>query len=70
MDEASLLSARDTAKLFDLTEKQNARVIPVGDVKQRMPMKHDKYFAWLAKRLKPSDLLGPDVLGTAGAAHA
>lgn len=34
VDEASLLSARDTARLFDLAEKQNARVILVGDVKQ------------------------------------
>jgi ATP-dependent exoDNAse (exonuclease V) alpha subunit len=34
VDEASLLSARDTAKLFELAEKQNARIILVGDVKQ------------------------------------
>jgi conjugative relaxase-like TrwC/TraI family protein len=34
VDEASLLSARDTARLFDLAEKHNARVILVGDVKQ------------------------------------
>jgi len=34
VDEASLLSARDTARLFDLAEKQNARLILVGDVKQ------------------------------------
>ena len=34
VDEASLLSARDTARLFDLAEKQNARVVLVGDVKQ------------------------------------
>ncbi|WP_373488084.1 MobF family relaxase, partial [Blastomonas sp.] len=34
VDEASLLSARDTARLFDLAEKQNVRVILVGDVKQ------------------------------------
>ncbi|HET6523149.1 MobF family relaxase [Sphingopyxis sp.] len=34
VDEASLLSARDTARLFDSAEKQNARVILVGDVKQ------------------------------------
>jgi conjugative relaxase-like TrwC/TraI family protein len=34
VDEASLLSARDTARLFDLAETHNARVILVGDVKQ------------------------------------
>lgn len=34
VDEASLLSARDTARLFDLAEQHNARVILVGDVKQ------------------------------------
>lgn len=34
VDEASLLSARDTARLFDLAEQHDARVILVGDVKQ------------------------------------
>src|SRR5262249_22919299 len=34
VDEASLLSARDTARLFELAEKHNARIILVGDVKQ------------------------------------
>jgi conjugative relaxase-like TrwC/TraI family protein len=34
VDEASLLSARDTARLFELAEKHNARVLLVGDVKQ------------------------------------
>lgn len=34
VDEASLLSARDTARLFDLAEQHNARIILVGDVKQ------------------------------------
>ncbi|MGV1681737.1 MobF family relaxase [Sphingopyxis sp. NJF-3] len=34
VDEASLLSARDTARLFDLAERHGARVILVGDVKQ------------------------------------
>lgn len=34
VDEASLLSARDTAKLFGQAEKQNARIILVGDVEQ------------------------------------
>jgi len=34
VDEASLLSSRDTAKLLDIAEKQDARVLLVGDVKQ------------------------------------
>jgi conjugative relaxase-like TrwC/TraI family protein len=34
VDEASLLSSRDTAKLFDIAEKQDARVLLVGDIKQ------------------------------------
>lgn len=34
VDEASLLSSRDTAKLFDMAEKQDARVLLVGDIKQ------------------------------------
>ncbi|MDZ3833190.1 MAG: MobF family relaxase [Sphingopyxis sp.] len=34
VDEASLLSARDTARLFELAEQDDARVILVGDVKQ------------------------------------
>lgn len=34
VDEASLLSARDTARLFDLAERWHARVILVGDAKQ------------------------------------
>jgi conjugative relaxase-like TrwC/TraI family protein len=34
VDEASLLSARDTARLLDLADKHDARIILVGDVKQ------------------------------------
>ncbi|BBE34775.1 MobF family relaxase [Sphingosinicella microcystinivorans] len=34
VDEASLLSARDTARLLDLADRHNARVLLVGDVKQ------------------------------------
>ncbi|RJF93318.1 MobF family relaxase [Sphingomonas cavernae] len=34
VDEASLLSARDTARLFDLAEKHGARIVLVGDVNQ------------------------------------
>ena len=34
VDEASLLSARDTARLFELAEQNNCRILLVGDVKQ------------------------------------
>lgn len=47
VDEASLLSARDTAKLFDLAEKHNARVILVGDVKQLGSVEAGAAFAQL-----------------------
>ena len=47
VDEASLLSARDTAKLFDMAEKQNARVILVGDVKQLGSVEAGAAFAQL-----------------------
>ena len=47
VDEASLLSARETARLFDLAEKQNARVILVGDVKQLGSVEAGAAFAQL-----------------------
>ena len=47
VDEASLLSARDTAKLFEQAEKQNARVILVGDVKQLGSVEAGAAFAQL-----------------------
>ena len=47
VDEASLLSARDTAKLFDMAEKQNARIILVGDVKQLGSVEAGAAFAQL-----------------------
>jgi conjugative relaxase-like TrwC/TraI family protein len=47
VDEASLLSARDTAKLFDMAEKQNARVILVGDIKQLGSVEAGAAFAQL-----------------------
>ena len=47
VDEASQLSARDTAKLFDLAKKQNARVILVGDVKQLGSVEAGAAFAQL-----------------------
>ncbi len=47
VDEASLLSARDTAKLFEQAERQNARVILVGDVKQLGSVEAGAAFAQL-----------------------
>ncbi|MGN6374886.1 MAG: MobF family relaxase, partial [Sphingomonas sp.] len=47
VDEASLLSARDTARLFDLADKQNARIILVGDVKQLGSVEAGAAFAQL-----------------------
>ncbi len=47
VDEASLLSARDTAKLFEQAEKQNARVVLVGDVKQLGSVEAGAAFAQL-----------------------
>lgn len=47
VDEASLLSARDTARLFGLAEKHDARVILVGDVKQLGSVEAGAAFAQL-----------------------
>lgn len=47
MDEASLLSARDTARLFDLADKHDARIILVGDVKQLGSVEAGAAFAQL-----------------------
>lgn len=47
VDEASLLSARDTARLFDLAETHNARMILVGDVKQLGSVEAGAAFAQL-----------------------
>jgi conjugative relaxase-like TrwC/TraI family protein len=47
VDEASLLSARDTARLFDLAEKRNARILLVGDVKQLGSVEAGAAFAQL-----------------------
>lgn len=47
VDEASLLSSRDTARLFDLAEKRSARVILVGDVKQLGSVEAGAAFAQL-----------------------
>lgn len=47
VDEASLLSARDTAHLFDLAEQHNARVVLVGDVKQLGSVEAGAAFAQL-----------------------
>lgn len=47
VDEASLLSARDTARLFDLAGKHDARIILVGDVKQLGSVEAGAAFAQL-----------------------
>lgn len=47
VDEASLLSARDTGRLFDLADKHDARVILVGDVKQLGSVEAGAAFAQL-----------------------
>lgn len=47
VDEASMLSARDTARLFEQAERQNARVILVGDVKQLGSVESGAAFAQL-----------------------
>src|SRR3546814_13242961 len=49
VDEASLLSARDTARLFELALKHDARVILVGDVKQLGSVEAGPAFAQLQK---------------------
>jgi len=47
VDEASLLSARDTARLLDLADKHDARIILVGDVKQLGSVEAGAAFAQL-----------------------
>lgn len=47
VDEASLLSARDTARLFELAEQHDARIILVGDVKQLGSVEAGAAFAQL-----------------------
>ncbi|MGN6291009.1 MAG: MobF family relaxase [Sphingopyxis terrae] len=47
VDEASLLSAGDTARLFELAEQNDARVILVGDVKQLGSVEAGAAFAQL-----------------------
>jgi len=49
VDEASLLSARDMAKLFASAETANARVVLVGDVKQLGSVEAGAAFAQLQK---------------------
>lgn len=49
VDEASLLSSRDTTKLFDMAEKQDARVLLVGDIKQLGSVEAGAAFAQLQK---------------------
>jgi ATP-dependent exoDNAse (exonuclease V) alpha subunit len=47
VDEASLLSARDTARLFELAEEEHARVVLVGDVQQLGSVEAGAAFAQL-----------------------
>ncbi|PZU70694.1 MAG: exonuclease V subunit alpha [Sphingobium sp.] len=47
VDEASLLSARDTARLFDLADEHNARIVLIGDVKQLGSVEAGAAFAQL-----------------------
>ena len=47
VDEASLLSARDPERLFDLADKDDARIILVGDVKQLGSVEAGAAFAQL-----------------------
>lgn len=68
VDEASLLSARDTARLFDLAEQQNARVILVGDVKQLGSVEAGAAFAQLQSAGMATAKLGEIVRQTNEAA--
>ncbi|WP_374551257.1 MobF family relaxase [Sphingobium yanoikuyae] len=47
VDEASLLSARDTARLFELAAKHDVRILLVGDVKQLGSVEAGAAFAQL-----------------------
>ena len=64
VDEASLLSARDTAKLFEQAEKQNTRVILVGDVKQLGSVEAGAAFAQLQRAGMETAKLGEIVRQT------
>ena len=68
VDEASLLSARDTARLFDLAEKHDARVILVGDVKQLGSVEAGAAFAQLQSAGMETAKLGEIVRQTNAAA--
>lgn len=68
VDEASLLSGRDTARLFDLADKQNARIILVGDVKQLGSVEAGAAFAQLQGAGMETAKLGEIVRQTSTAA--
>lgn len=70
VDEASLLSARDTARLFDLAETHNARVILVGDVKQLGSVEAGAAFAQLQAAGMETARLGEIVRQTNADARA
>lgn len=64
VDEASLLSARDTARLFDLAEKHNARILLVGDIKQLGSVEAGAAFAQLQEAGMETATLGEIVRQT------
>src|SRR5690606_16479194 len=64
VNEASLLSARDTTKLFEQANKQNARVILVGDIKQLGSVEAGAAFAQLQGAGKETAKLGEIVRQT------
>jgi len=69
VDEASLLSARDTARLFDLADKHNARIVLVGDVKQLGSVEAGAAFAQLQGTGMETAKLGEIVRQTNDAAR-
>ncbi|MGV3730570.1 MAG: MobF family relaxase [Sphingopyxis sp.] len=70
VDEASLLSARDTARLFDLAEAHDARVVLVGDVKQLGSVEAGAAFAQLQAAGMETATLGVIVRQSNDAAKA
>ncbi|GGB55901.1 MobF family relaxase [Blastomonas aquatica] len=70
VDEASLLSARDTARLFEMAEKHQARVVMVGDVKQLGSVEAGAAFAQLQTAGMETATLGEIVRQTNQATRA
>lgn len=67
VDEASLLSAHDTARLFDLADKHDARIILVGDVRQLGSIEAGAAFAQLQEAGAETAKLAEIVRQTNGA---